>query len=764
MITIYRIARAELQTLFYSPVAWLILIVFAVQAGFNFTTVFGSYLFTQEEGNQLSNLTYNFYMRQSGLFNAVQKYLYFYIPLLTMGLMSRELSSGSVKLLYCSPITNTQIIFGKFFSMMIFGLMLMGILFVYILFGMCTIQQFDIPAVFSGLLGLYLLMCAYAAIGLFTSSLTSYQVVAAIGTFIILSALNMVGRLWQHLDFVRDITYWLNMGGRANEFIEGLICSEDVFYFLILIALFLSLTILRLKAIRQKIPWILAFGKYVAVFVLAMMLGYLTSRPVFMAYYDATYTKNNSLTLNSQEIVKKMTGGLTMTTYVNLLDPLARHAVPKVRNWDMREFRAYVRFKPEMKIRYVYYYDQIQNDYLDRVHAGLTDRQKMIKVAELEKIDTNRVKRPEEIRQIIDLAPEKNRLVRVLERENGERNFLRMFNDMQQYPGEAEITAAFKRMVMDLPVVGFLKGHGERSSVVDGNRDYSSFAQERTFRYALINQGFDHREVTLDREIPEEITILVIADIKKPLTAEEQQWFDRYIERGGNLLIAGEPRNRLYINALIEPLGVQLMPGYIVKPSEDFSPDLVMSRMVPEAVHLSRNFNVLLRRRVVITMPGCAGLAYAEDCGFKVIPLLASDSTGSWNEVETIDFVNDTAKLNPACGEMMKSYPTAVALSREIAGREQKIIVLGDADCLSNGEIYMRRNKVSAGNFNMIMGSFFWMSDGEVPIDVSRPVSPDRTIYLSFSCFKVWKIILLWVFPFALLLFYIVVWLRRRGR
>lgn len=48
-----------------------------------------------------------------GVFTTMQNYLYFYIPLLTMSLVSKELSSGSIRLLYSSPITNTQIIVGK---------------------------------------------------------------------------------------------------------------------------------------------------------------------------------------------------------------------------------------------------------------------------------------------------------------------------------------------------------------------------------------------------------------------------------------------------------------------------------------------------------------------------------------------------------------------------------------------------------------------------------------------------------------------------
>lgn len=126
MKTIYKIAWTELQTLFYSPVAWLIIVIFAFQAAMTFvgSFSFGGVVESQalRYGNGANMATFRIFSNPwGGLFPAIQGYLYLYIPLLTMGLMSRELSSGSIKLLYSSPVTNAQIILGKFLSMMIYG-------------------------------------------------------------------------------------------------------------------------------------------------------------------------------------------------------------------------------------------------------------------------------------------------------------------------------------------------------------------------------------------------------------------------------------------------------------------------------------------------------------------------------------------------------------------------------------------------------------------------------------------------------------------
>ena len=237
-----------------------------------------------------------------------------------MGLMSREFSSGEVKLLYSSPVTNTHIVLGKFLAMMVFALVLVGILLVYVIFGLCTVESFDLSLTLSGLLGIYLLICAYAAIGLFMSCLTSYQMVAAMGTLAVLSVLNFIGSVGQDMAFVRDVTYWLSISGRAEEFVKGLICSEDVLCFIVVVVLFLAWSIIKLQADRQKKALSATVGKYVGIFRrIVVLIGYFSSRPVFKVFYDATRTKVNTLTPNSQEIVKQLKGGLTIYDFHEFL-------------------------------------------------------------------------------------------------------------------------------------------------------------------------------------------------------------------------------------------------------------------------------------------------------------------------------------------------------------------------------------------------------------------------------------------------------------
>ena len=764
---IYNIARTELQMLFYSPVAWLILVVFGVQSGMLFADMMKGMVWTQEMGYPLSAVTYRVFAdpMYGGVFARMQSFLYFYIPLLTMGLVSRELSSGSIRLLYSSPITNFQIIMGKYLSMMIYGAFMMGILLLAVICGWSTIKDFDWPMVFTGLLGLYLLICAYAAIGIFMSSLTSYQIVAAIGTFAVLMILSMIGGWWQEYDFIRDVTYWLSINGRCSTFIGGLICSEDVLYFVIVVCLFLALTIIRLNSVRQKIRFVITLGRNIGVIFLACFLGYLSALPQMKLYHDATSTKMNTLTPNSQDIVAKLDGGMTITTYINALDPGASwYAAPYFLKPDMERFEQYLRFKPDMKLKYVYYYDTTANPMLDRRFPNATLREKMVEVCKIYGLDSNKFMAPEEIRKIIDLSGENNTFVRQIVRDNGEKAWLRIYNDMQRFPSEKEISAAFKRMVMDLPKVGFVEGHGERSYSGGKDRDYSAFANDKGFRYALENQGFDVAKVTMDQQVPEDINIIVISDMREWFTPEQEANLQQYIDRGGNLFILGEPKRRDVMNNLFAKFGYEMTTGVLVKRDTNLQADVILSYPTKEADSIAYDFGAMRSRRMVITTPSTAGLEQIADKGYTVTNMFKTDTIGVWNELETTDFIDDTVRLNPAIGEVEKIYNTVVALSRKVGNKEQKIILTGDADCISNGEFGRRVPGVRTANFSLITGSFFWMSDNEVPIDVRRPALPDNKVYVEKTGSKVIKWSFMIILPLLLAGIGIFLWIRRKGR
>ncbi len=150
------------------------------------------------------------------------------------------------------------------------------------------------------------MLAAYSAVGLFMSSLTTYQIVAALGTFLVLFTLSRIGGLWQQYDFFRDITWLLSMEGRLQKLMVGLIRSKDVIYYLSIVFIFLSFTLIRLQKGRQYSPWYLVLGKHVLVVLIALTVGYIGSRPRYTKYWDTTATKVHTIPAPVQEIISRM--------------------------------------------------------------------------------------------------------------------------------------------------------------------------------------------------------------------------------------------------------------------------------------------------------------------------------------------------------------------------------------------------------------------------------------------------------------------------
>lgn len=770
MKTILNIAKTELKTLFYSPIAWLILIIFTIQANITFLDLFELLLKFADSGRSSSDITTRIFTEPMGartVFIKIQNTLFLYIPLLTMGLMSREISSGSIKLLFSSPVSSHQIVFGKYFAMLFYGLVLIGILSLSVIFGSMGVKNLDVPYLLSGLLGIYLLICAYAAIGLFMSALTSYQVVAAFSTLALLGALNYVGTVGQSIAFVRELTYWLSMSGRAETMISGLITSEDGIYFLIVVAIFLGFTIVKLEAGRIRKKWV-NFGRYALILLIGIVGGFVFSRPTIKSYWDVTANKHNTLREKSQGIVKNIDGKLTITTYVNILGYRMFFGVPIRVKMDMERFEKYIRFKPDIELKYVYYWDTPSNNpYIYSRYPDDSEAQIAKKVADLYDIDFDEVLDPDQVKDI-GLKEEDNAFVRLVEHENGQKTFLRIFDDMEVMPGEKEITVALKRVDKKSIKVGFLTGHGEREVYSTGDGDYSRVSVLKTYREALINNGFDFEEINLlEGHIPANIDILVVADAKEALSELEQDRLYSYIDNGGNLLIAAEPDRREHMAPLAKHIGVEFNDGVIVEPSENFSPALVINNLSPKIPEeISYVFESMATRNEKVTTLEGMGLDYdlAKEKGYAVTPLLQTKWRGCWNELESTNFEGDSLVQNSALGEIQKPYEMAVALSKQKAGKVQRIVVLGDADCWSNSEAFMQREGLQTNNPRFVMGIFEWLSNSEFPVDVRKPQFQDNGFKISQSTIKIWKIVLVWLFPLGIAIAYLSIWLTRRKK
>ena len=763
MKKIIQIARLELSLLFYSPIAWLLLIVLVVQMDLYLIPVIPELLRPQAFDALTSNLFTN--PQKLGVLSRMLEYLYLYIPLITMGIMSREISSGSIKLLYSSPVKLSHVVYGKFISMLVYNFMLIAVLCLFVLMGAWFIPHFDYPHILVALAAIYLLLSAYAAIGIFVSSLTSYQAVAAISTFVVLAVMNYIGKIGQDLDFIRDLTYSLSMPSRTERMIDGLLNTRDVIYYIVISGMFLAFTITKLRLEQLSKSTLQQGFRYASILVIGLTIAYLSSRQPMIGYYDATDTKVNTITKTGQQILKTLGDEpVEVTEFINGMDGSYFESTAAERIKDISRWEPYFRFKPNIKLKWVYYYDSVPGVTPFLKEQKISYNEYITRMAMINDIDLSSFLNASEVAKEVNLKGEGGRLVMQLKYKN-KTTFLRTFPppDANFWPGEAEVDAALKRLFVKPPKLAFATDGYQRSMDKSGDRDYKMLTNNKASRAALINQGFDVDSISVEHEeIPKDIAALVIADPRVAFTDRGKAKLQKYIDEGGNLLIAGEPGKQNVVNPLLNSLGVEMLNGALVQKSRDYSFDLVTPTLAAGAVAMDKSLQQFYTYQTMVSMPGAGALSFDKNGPFTIYSLLMSNAQSSW--IKKGKFVLDSAALTVdySKGDQQGSFPTALMLTRNVKNKEQRIIVAADADFFSNAEL--SRNNLQAVNTSFAMSIFRWFSYGEFPIDASRPPTKDNAITLTKGYIKPIRIVYYGMIPGGLFLVGMIILMRRKRK
>ena len=246
---IFTIAAREIRSLFLSPLAWAILAVTLFILAYLFLSQIEAYLLLQPRLAALQAAPGVSDIVGAPLFGDAAVVLLLITPLVTMRTLSEERRSRTLSLLLSAPVSMTEIILGKYLGVLAFFLILIGMLAVMPL-SLLAGTDLDLGKLAAGLLGLTLVVAAFAAIGLFMSALTEQPTVAAVTTFgllLLLWILDWAGN--SGLDTSNLLAY-LSMLRHYEPLLKGLFNSTDVVYYLLVTTLFLGFSIRRLDATR----------------------------------------------------------------------------------------------------------------------------------------------------------------------------------------------------------------------------------------------------------------------------------------------------------------------------------------------------------------------------------------------------------------------------------------------------------------------------------------------------------------------------------
>lgn len=235
MYTIWTIAKKELASFFDSLIAYVLLIAFLGFAGF----------FTWFSGNDI------FLRGQADLrvfFVWAQIILLFFIPAITMRMISEEKKSGTIELLLTKAVSDGDLIIGKFTAC----LMLVGIALLFTLpyyYSVSQLGNFDHGAAITGYLGLLLMSAAYVGIGIFASSVTDNQIIAFLLAIVISIVFHWIFSAGAQVTtgLLGDVFSTLSASEHLTSITRGVIDTRDVLYFISLAALGILMSIVVIQ-------------------------------------------------------------------------------------------------------------------------------------------------------------------------------------------------------------------------------------------------------------------------------------------------------------------------------------------------------------------------------------------------------------------------------------------------------------------------------------------------------------------------------------
>ncbi len=252
---VWPIFKKEMRLYFSSPVAWVVVAVFLVIAGYFFYNIFAFFALASMQSMMNPGMARDLNVTDSvlrPLFSNVSVILLLLLPLVTMRLFAEERRSGTIELLLTYPVRDGAVLMGKYLAAMALYALMLALTLLYPAI-VVYFARLEWGPLVTGYVGLFLMGGTFIAVGVFASSLTENQIVASITTFGILLILWIIGWSADYLGgWGGKVLQHLSILEHNENFAKGVVDTKDVLYHANFIALALFLTLRALEARRWK--------------------------------------------------------------------------------------------------------------------------------------------------------------------------------------------------------------------------------------------------------------------------------------------------------------------------------------------------------------------------------------------------------------------------------------------------------------------------------------------------------------------------------
>ena len=252
---VWPIFKKEMRLYFTSPVAWVVITMFLFIAGYFFYSIFAFYTLASMQSAMNPQMARDLNVTDSvmrPLFSNVSVILLLLMPLITMRLFAEERRSGTIELMLTYPVRDGAVLIGKYLAAL--GLYLIMLVLTLLYPGIVAyFTRVEWGPLLTGYLGLVLMGATFLAIGIFASSLTENQIVAAITTFGTLLFLWVIGWSAEYVGgaWGKVLTH-LSILDHFDAFARGVLDTKDVIYYVDVTIVALFLTLRSLETRRWK--------------------------------------------------------------------------------------------------------------------------------------------------------------------------------------------------------------------------------------------------------------------------------------------------------------------------------------------------------------------------------------------------------------------------------------------------------------------------------------------------------------------------------
>ena len=304
--------------------------------------------------------------------------------------------------------------------------------------------------------------------------------------------------------------------------------------------------------------------------------------------------------------------------------------------------------------------------------------------------------------------------------------------------------------------VSFLSGHGERDPLGQANHDLGKFGQLLEQKGIVV----DTLKLAETADIPADTNLLVIADPRVVLLPGEIQLVHRYLQAGGNLLWLVEPGAIAGLDPIAEALGIEFLPGTIVDATTQlFGIDNPAFALIPDYP-----MHPITREMTSLTLyPQASALDVSAPQEWQAEPLLTTLDR-AWTEIGPI---SGTIRFDEDSDERMGPLDIGFVFSRMNnkkdsgdgeSSAEQRVIVIGDSDFLSNAYLG------NGGNVELGLNLFNWLNHDDQFITVTARTASDVNLELGKTAQIIIGFGFLFGMPLLLLGSGVAIWWRRRNR